>query len=86
MKEQIEALSDAFQSTFTVIRRNPDVIANMIAPHEVEGVKELIKKHLGWAEVDAVSTGQLTPDYDVWFFARSTPNQGDVTPNEEGSG
>lgn len=67
--ERVEKLSDEFQSTFTVIRMNPTVIANMMAPHEVDGVKEMIQRHIGWASVDAVSTGQLTPDYDIYYFA-----------------
>jgi hypothetical protein len=57
--------------SFTVVREGPTVLANLMAPHEVDGVKEMIKRHLGWENVDAVSTGQLSPEYDIWMFAEA---------------
>jgi ribosomal protein L31E len=69
MNKELDALSDEFQSTFTIIRTNPTVIANLMAPNEVEMVKELIKKHLKWKDVCAVPTCQLEPSYDIYYFS-----------------
>lgn len=72
-RTRLDLLSDEFQSTFSIVREDPDVIANMMAPHEVPHVVSLIENILGWEIVSYSDTGQLNPDYDVYMFSRGTP-------------
>ena len=70
LEQRVDALSDEFQSTFTVLKHTPTILANMMSPHEVEGVEALIRKHLGWDRVWSVATGQLkNPSYDIYYFS-----------------
>lgn len=75
-QQKLDALSDEFQSTFSIVRHDPDVIANMCAPHECTTIVELIKKYLGWEVVTHIATGQLEQEYDIYFFAKSPSHWG----------
>ena len=67
-QEQLDKISDDFQSTFTILK--PNLIANMFSADEIPRVSEIIKKHLGDVFLDFCKTGQLGQDepYDIYYI------------------
>lgn len=67
-ERKVEALSDEFQSTFTILRGGQ--IANLWDVSECQTVLGLISKHLGWKieNMQIVKTGQIAGTYDVWVI------------------
>lgn len=75
-KEAIDAISDDFKSTFTILSESPLVIANMAFPNEVETIIECIRKQFPkekWS-VSPLPLKTVVPvdesifPYDIWRF------------------
>lgn len=66
-EKKVDLLSDAFESTFSIV--NSNTISNMWDIKEAQHVLFLIKTHLGWddlSRMQIVKTGQLKGTYDIW--------------------
>ena len=69
LKEHIDAISDEFQSTFSLI--NDSTLANLLYEKELGTVEELIKKHIGDSKISFHRTFQLSQEedgYDIWLI------------------
>jgi hypothetical protein len=66
-REQVEALSDEFQSTFTLFEDG--ALANMFHSDEIPTVEALIIKHTGAKRVWFHKSGKMgTKPYDIWVI------------------
>ena len=72
-KEYLEAISNDFQSTFTLVDQN--TMTNLLFENEQEDVKNIIKKHIVNSQVVFERTFQLSKnpnEKDVWIIRVST--------------
>lgn len=65
----VEEISDAFQSTFTVV--NTTTLANMLgsSPNDFEVLGKIISKYIPNVVVTYVKTGQLDGEYDLYLIS-----------------
>lgn len=68
LQDAIEALSDDFSSTFTVVEKSQKhvVLANLFAPNEIGEVRNLVKKHFPYATATFKKQQDIAPDYFMW--------------------
>lgn len=67
-QDQVELISDDFQSTFTLSKTN--TLVNMLqGEHEFPIVEMIIKKHCGPVKVQFIKTNDLGLDeYDIYVM------------------
>lgn len=67
-QDQVELISDDFQSTFTLVKTN--TLANMLqGKHEFDEVTSIIQKHCGPVKVNFTKTNDLGPgEYDIYIM------------------
>jgi hypothetical protein len=63
-QEQLDKISDDFQSTFT--KTGDNKISNCMHPYEVDTVNEIIKKHTNFKESLFIKVCDLSNDY--WIY------------------
>jgi hypothetical protein len=63
----VEAISDDFQSTFTVVDKN--TLANMLGmPGDFQNLTKIIHNYIPNAEIIFTKTNQLEGDYDIYLI------------------
>lgn len=68
-KENLEAISNEFQSTFTLVDQN--TMLNLLFENEQDEVRNIIKKQIDNAQVTLVRTFQLSKNQnekDIWII------------------
>lgn len=70
-QEQVDKISDEFNSTFAMISKHQ--LSNCFFPNERPVVEELIRKHIpGVKSVDFVRHAKLGHDYSIWVITIET--------------
>jgi len=81
-QEKVEALSDEFQSTFTIL--DDGSLSNLFDVREVPEVKALVQRHIRWENPFFIKTSELSGTYDVWVIQKA-PSDSDSDKKGSGS-